>query len=260
MDPNSGQCIFCDKHGGLTGEHLWPQWMHEIIPRGGIHQQTHTRFVKGAFRFTIQPEPFFRRQPYRNRQLRIACASCNGGWMSEIETGAQGILRRLQVNPQHPISRSDQLSISRWATLRSIVNQYTIEDRVAIPLRDRLMLARGGNPSEEWRIWIGTNAASEWELRMAQHIAAAMEIPSDIRRLNLACTLIGFGKTFLYTQRSPKPIVDLNLSLYYRMCLAQIWPITSETLTPYDMAIDDPMANMISHALDKSMFSGYAPF
>jgi hypothetical protein len=94
------RCIFCDAEG-VTGEHLWPHWMTKLLRKDG--QKDFTPYVQiESFRnldtgevTTGKPSRGRTTGPARARKYRIACRTCNGGWMSVIEQRAKPVLSAL---------------------------------------------------------------------------------------------------------------------------------------------------------------------
>jgi hypothetical protein len=140
--------------------------------------------------------------------------------------------------------------MARWATLRSIVFQYTLKDRIAIPFRDRMVLARSAWIAEEWGIWLGDNAASEWPSgRINQQSSTIIPRGAELKdaRLNAAFTLLAVGNLMFYTERTPASRSDqAMMKLYKRLCLRQIWPVLDSDFSLPLHPIDNAIANNIS--------------
>jgi hypothetical protein len=69
------ECAFCPNTANLTGEHLWSDWLNELLP--------------GRKRFNLRNE---KREvvktwtsPELNWKAKVVCNSCNSGWMSKLE-------------------------------------------------------------------------------------------------------------------------------------------------------------------------------
>lgn len=252
MDPNSSHCIFCDQHGGLSEEHLWPEWMHaDLVPAGSSPSlRAVIGMSGGSGRLKLKPALFKRQTRPRDVKLKVVCRNCNGNWMSTVETSAQVALRRLQSIPPPALTQGEQLAISRWAALRSIINQYTLDNlemgyRIAIPYRDRMFLAHGDGLPEQWRVWIGVNDATRWKTRITQKVFAATTRDAYDPRPNSVSTMIGFGRTMIYTCRSPYPDVVDPPPLHQAFCLRRIWPIGTGNVELPSMAITDEMADTL---------------
>src|SRR6266568_7486843 len=89
------RCAFCGDSGGMTKEHVWPQWLREhageLEPVRFAHTAGFERSAADAFRetrtVTVQ-------QPgsVLNLVARAVCARCNSGWMSQLEERVRPLL------------------------------------------------------------------------------------------------------------------------------------------------------------------------
>lgn len=75
------KCIFCEGEP-VSREHLWPQWLAEVVPADAAIECSHT-WQRG----TSEPTEFAQR-PFQ-LTVRAVCENCNGGWMSVIENEAK---------------------------------------------------------------------------------------------------------------------------------------------------------------------------
>src|SRR5262245_12065211 len=84
----AGRCIFCGKQGDMSKEHIWSDWLDEVIPRGGDHFVTVTSFLDAEG--NSLPDLRQKRQgSVHTKKVRRVCRSCNGGWMSNIVNTAK---------------------------------------------------------------------------------------------------------------------------------------------------------------------------
>jgi hypothetical protein len=70
------ECAFCPETANRSGEHLWSDWMAELLP--GKKQLT----IRGTNREI--------KQRWTSKTLdwtaKVVCQKCNNGWMSDIES------------------------------------------------------------------------------------------------------------------------------------------------------------------------------
>jgi hypothetical protein len=89
-------------------------------------------------------------------QVKIACATCNNGWMNGIETDARPLLsqmvhgRRTRLKPS-----KDQLYVARWAWLKALVVQFTNPSTKVIPDVAYATFRSDTRPSPTSHIWLG---------------------------------------------------------------------------------------------------------
>lgn len=111
--PQGFNCIFC--HGRspepkISKEHLWSV---PLCSGFGIERST---------TLTLEPtRPKTPPIPLDQIQVRIACRSCNSGWMSELEKRMERIGWRWYRQAIAPISESDALALKAWAVKSYIV-------------------------------------------------------------------------------------------------------------------------------------------
>src|ERR1700760_4060155 len=70
-------CLFCPKVATLTGEHIWSEWMSDLLP-GERH----------LFRRQFAGDPNVRTWESNsvNVKAHVVCETCNNGWMSDLES------------------------------------------------------------------------------------------------------------------------------------------------------------------------------
>jgi hypothetical protein len=99
-----GICIFCQKQAKLTPEHIWPRWTTKLFP----NQKFTIQRVDGRDGSVLQEW----RDSGISVSPKLVCKECNEGWMSDIETKASTVIKKM-VNTQGRI----QLSFSEVTSL-----------------------------------------------------------------------------------------------------------------------------------------------
>lgn len=99
-------CAFCGSAGPLTREHVFGQWVSKI----GL-DLTPMRHHAGALNGL--PRDMGEQPPFRQTVKRF-CASCNNGWMSNLEGAAQRVLTPLILDEPGTIAHEDQAAIATW--------------------------------------------------------------------------------------------------------------------------------------------------
>lgn len=145
-------CVFCRK-AGVTAEHVWPAWLSEVVPgtgelafvRKGMHEPKETRW----------------NAPSLNVTVRQVCASCNSGWMSELETEAKPLLTPMIQGKPMGLSRREQRLAATWAAKTAMMLAFTHPERRALPDAHLHWLYAQGEPDPHVVIWIGAYAG-DW--------------------------------------------------------------------------------------------------
>ena len=69
------QCAFCPHSASLTAEHIIPQWMESLFPG-----KSNVKYKDGKGRTSEWESEKI------DWKARVVCATCNNGWMSNIES------------------------------------------------------------------------------------------------------------------------------------------------------------------------------
>src|SRR5437016_6546602 len=80
-----GRCVFCDGTG-LTKEHIWSDWLKDVIPPTEDHVNTDIVIHPdhNARVALVTPSQRKRQGGLNTRKMRNVCGGCNGGWMKTI--------------------------------------------------------------------------------------------------------------------------------------------------------------------------------
>jgi hypothetical protein len=143
-------CLFCGATGGLTKEHLWPEWLRRALPDLG--PGVHTIGVAGY------PHTFERRRrPAFTVARKIVCAACNNGWMAALEQRAQPLLTPM-VRGERSITLSpdDQATVALWFVKTAMTTQWASAKHrhPGIPLKHYRALYETGAPPSTAHMWI----------------------------------------------------------------------------------------------------------
>lgn len=138
--PTKRSCMFCGALGPLTREHVVPLWLQKHV--GG--EET------GSFRGThvswIGTKLSERSASGQSHTLGTVCASCNNGWMSQLESSFQALLPRLQAGlTPRQFSKSERRTIAMWVVKTGLVAHRSSNYRTILPPTVALALLRGGS-------------------------------------------------------------------------------------------------------------------
>ncbi|MDB5181168.1 MAG: hypothetical protein JWO54_931 [Candidatus Saccharibacteria bacterium] len=99
-------CIFCHREGQpLTREHVYPDWLSKLFDPKILG----TNVVSGANVNRVWQGAVFQ------QKVKLVCAECNNGWMSDIEGSVKDLLTSLAFTYDgHTLSQEDQRRLSLW--------------------------------------------------------------------------------------------------------------------------------------------------
>jgi hypothetical protein len=118
-------CIFC---GGapVTGEHIFPEWMHPLL--AGTDNQRfeisgrlqYASRERRAAKLAISDRMRSNERTY-SLQVPVVCKVCNSGWMSVLENENMSALTALIKGEDILLTPAQQLSLARWFALKDMV-------------------------------------------------------------------------------------------------------------------------------------------
>jgi len=253
-----GRCIFCESTG-LTAEHIWPVWSHELLLSiSGRHPKNvslHSVGRKGVVETSSHKE---RQGPVINKKIRAVCGTCNGGWMSALEVKAKPILTGLIRGDLGELGISDQETLSQWVTLKTMVCEQNKKDEVVFTEQQRHQFRSNRNIPKEMKIWMGRTYSGRW-LSAFQRASAYLMLSPDpwpishvmTANKNVQTTAIGLGQLFVYVMTSNSKGLDLSELIDVRNRLIQVWPtVEPKILVPLHRWISEKDADIVAGALN----------
>jgi hypothetical protein len=128
----------------VTAEHTLPGWL--------------AQHVAGRLRVrrtgTDHPEMVWRERGLRHR-IRVVCANCNNGWMSEVEQEAKPYLVPLLDRTPNVLPPEAQAAIATWAFKTSCVMATTRHPNL-VSDRDIVYLFQHRKPPDDVEILVGS--------------------------------------------------------------------------------------------------------
>jgi hypothetical protein len=259
MPKPPGLCIFCGR-GGLSKEHVFPDWMRQLFPPRP--NDTHT---EGEFWWVPNPRsnnemwtlPARRlvQGPTRSRKVRVLCKRCNNEWVAAIDEAAKAILVPLACDQMALLDRGQQQALATFLTKTVITSEYMRPRDRAVPKEQREWFFLNRSPLPRWYIWIGRYNGSLWkELMIFHHMVRLLdpaEKPTGGPR-NTHSTTIGMGYLLALVIGTSLNELTFELSDDDRSGLVRLWPIRDETIRwPARGILNDAAAGQIANTLSK---------
>lgn len=219
--PNS--CAFCGSTAPLTREHVFGQWVSKI----GLDlspAQHHAGSNNGLHRdMGTQP-------PYR-QTVKNFCATCNNGWMSELEVAAQRVLTPLILGNSGTIALEDQAVIAMWAqktalTAMLISSEEQRDGGYGLPQAEYRALYKGRDrmqPLDGSLLWVGRyQGHGEYSaIRVMPLSVRVAGMPKPDLPAGYALTIV-LGELVLQGVRFDPP--DLAVDVTMDLGMPQLWP------------------------------------
>jgi hypothetical protein len=255
-----GSCVFCGSIN-VTKQHVWPDWLKSIVPRKyPEHFQMLTMIdIHTPGIAVLQPDIRHKRGPSGTRKIRNVCAKCNSGWMSRIESAAKPMLTDLILGKARILDNTQQLALSTWITLISIVAEYTDKPTLSIPTHHRRYLMEKNLPPEGWRIWIGAYSGVRWgECHDYRHFGLAIVPKNTFHSIRPECntqfSTFVIGSLLIHAASTTIQNLTPTFNSIVDHGLEQIWPSLKQNVTwPTSFALSDEHVDYISDAFFRQL-------
>ena len=160
-------CIFCGSEGPLTGEHLWSEWLQELLdPKARKTPVSH----RAGSTFADFDDRQFDETPFTEKVNEVCGPRCNHRSMSALEGAAKPLLIPMILGQPSTFDLTDQEILSRWIAKTAMVYQRTTKHRAIRPNQYRYLAlnlqpagrqVRYGSPVEQMRIRVHQRLLSE---------------------------------------------------------------------------------------------------
>jgi hypothetical protein len=150
----AARCAFCGATGNRSGEHLWSAWLRTLLrdQDAALPHRAMSTIESSDERSWIAP-------PFTIRVNRV-CATCNNGWMSELESVAKPILTPLVLGQKTVLDKHAQKVAAVWATKTAMVFQLATKHR-SIKRSQFHYLRTHLRPPPSAQVWLGCRTADE---------------------------------------------------------------------------------------------------
>jgi hypothetical protein len=243
-------------------QHLWPDWMgrDNALPTYRINDlsTSNSQVLMGVDTVfptnsppisIIRPQLINRQGHIGTRKLRMVCKECNNTWMSQIEDESKQVLTGLMLEQTVSLSPDEQIKLSSWIALMTILWEFTYIPTAAIPYQERAYFKLNKVPPSNWAIWIGKYHGTDWVQHYRHHgYGYAAQNGSNVTRSKALFQTSAFvvGKLFIYVLSAHSPLFTNQLSMFSHPSLVRIWP-------QIDNAINWPSLTPITHAEAQSI-------
>jgi hypothetical protein len=245
-------CIFCGGPG-LTGEHIWADWLRNYIPRQmESYTKSSTSFHPTYTKRKVKKEPG---DPH-SRKVKIVCTTCNSGWMSKIQEQVKPILIPLINGEPTTLDRTAQSAVSAWVCMAMMAANLVEPDKSVILATEHQWPYSKRTVPLNWAIWIGDFHRQNWKGHMVHNVMAlsnAEHVPKvdemGVARQNTQSSTFVVGRLYIHVVSSLIASVPRNIRLNSPGAtkLRRIWyPALSPIQWP-PTALDDTEADAIAN-------------
>src|SRR5262249_1500508 len=119
------RCGFCESTDRISREHVFATWIGPVV---GLGQ------TGAAIQHAFRTDGLLRGQPWTAQKLdqkvRMACASCNNGWMGQLETKVKPIITpMIQTVVSVALDFPSQAAVAAWAIKTAMVSEFLKDQR-----------------------------------------------------------------------------------------------------------------------------------
>ena len=204
-------CIFCDGKP-TTKEHLWSQWMRELVFREKTNKHLNTsEILTNTGGVVVQQRPIYKLRTGSTTSIQIkkVCKPCNSGWMGDLEEFAIPILTPLITGEPIVLNIKTQQTVAEWATLKTIVGEYISLYKKVITRSEEKLFYQQKRAPENWLIWIGRSeqkydyAREHSGENFSFNITTSLGAPVRPVTRRAQATILAVGHLILYIVKPP---------------------------------------------------------
>ena len=222
----------------MSKQHIWPNWLKKVYPRVN---SSHISESYGLNTTDGRPKYYSSSKEHTGHQgtskVKKVCIACNGGWMSRIENNMKPIFSSLLLDESIIIDLTDQVLLSNWAVMATIVAEHAENRRVSISETDRSLLYTNQLPPDGWIIWIAKNEGPQWQLQ--RHRNRKIALPDQLTdfgngiqpiRFNSQLSIFGIGGLAIITCKIPWKDYQMHFEGDVSNKLIQIYPSVTQSI------------------------------
>lgn len=155
----SWECIFCGSKSKRSREHVLPDWLSNIIEKISIK----TNRISSNYTINVgNGEPIinggFSESAYNgnilSKKLFSVCESCNGQWMSRLQSQAKPILTPWILGNWEEPSKEEAEIIANWCGMTAIVIAMLYDNSSIVPKLVRRQYVRNNKIPNSWGVWV----------------------------------------------------------------------------------------------------------
>ena len=147
--------IFCQKVGKLTKEHLWSDWIGELLGKREEYTVKRRRPTGEVVEW---------KSIGLNHVAAVVCGKCNNEWMSNLETEARPILSPV-IKYGAPLSflPAGLVILAAFAFKNAIISDHTYRERKPFfPVSDRVRFMKSLEIPSGVQMWIASSGSEHF--------------------------------------------------------------------------------------------------
>lgn len=248
-----GKCIFCGERK-LTNEHVIPDWIRQIVPRGPKDSSLFTTYKSidsGRHQNRIRSQTIQQGNPAA-KKVRAVCANCNHGWLSTLEEELKPTLVVLVQGHSIELTPWKQRRLATWATKTAMTAEFLKPKHAGIKFEERERLRLHREPSANFDVFVGHYHGRLFNTSMAHHsghFRYSEPVPNErTGPANSQATIILLGALFIQVTSTELENARFNLKDEKISKLRRIWPPSDNILVwpPVRTLSDDDISIILA--------------
>jgi hypothetical protein len=260
-------CIFCgprEAGNRMSGEHLWSEWMADLLPASHGRKYIETRQTFGARKIAIAKPAFRKRQGTANkRRIKVVCMKCNSEWMGDLESANKHVLTPLILGKAGQLASVERERIAQWTALKVMVSEHDPElGHKPMPIfsqATRDVFKTNQKVPSGFKIWVGAGGSPTWEVGFYRFTGGARYSPRPLLPgeipphgsvpPNLHAITWGLGKLLFHIIASTDP--NFDRIVWDAPGLVALWPLDGRIITwPPPFSFTDLGVNQIALSME----------
>jgi len=167
------------------------------------------------------------------RQLKLVCRSCNSNWMGDLERDVEPIFTPLILGQDKVLLEADQLTISKWAVLKTMLGEYLdIPRRRVIGLSEKRRFYETGKIGDGWQVLLGKVSDGNYNYFHGAGLMSHTLIKSKSALVinNTQCSVFTIGNLLIYTYCAPFPEYNYFILGEWRSKVAKLYPYKGKVI------------------------------
>jgi hypothetical protein len=234
------RCAFCGCTGKLSGEHVWPKWVRDVIlsdrRRGGYVYADATPGEPVEITLTRPVAEL------ADLTVKKVCEDCNTGWMHRIEDAVIPILRR-PVQGDPTTLRGELRSVATWTFLKCLVVALATSKEHLVPPRTFDWMRRHQRPPQSVNVLMACYGGTRHPLYAGAGTVEFDVQVGDGERTKRHASQVTIGMGHLVCQvfgHHMGGVLDLKLKGWKRDVACVGWPEPTEAVRwPPRVPLDD---------------------
>lgn len=258
-----GKCIFCEA-GGLTKEHIWPDWLKMLFPKTPKSRHTFGVIQPSIVAGIPKLEQRDRQGHSGTVKVRVVCEHCNTDWLSVLENRAKPILMHMIRGERSRLGPEDLNTLATWAAKTSMTAECKQPRPDGTTQEERIFPMRKNRPPPHWFVWVATYNCTGWnELTMFQsrgnlQTSAIRSPNADVHYIQ--ATTFGMGRVIFHIIGTTCPESEANFRERENGGLIRIWPSYPRSVlwTPATI-LTDRQVSWEAHVLNRTFNNSLNP-